>query len=149
MDMLSVLLHEYGHALGIDHSANPNDYMATTLTAGVRRLPSADELALMQELIGQAKDGLASNNTQDNTPNPFPTIPLGGMSLAFAGLLRGSRYGGLSISPVPGTLVTEYATAANASFVSVDSDSGWNTKGSVDVSAGAATLNEVSGSRLD
>jgi hypothetical protein len=69
------------------------------------------------------------------------------MSLAFAGLLRGSRYGGLSISPVPGTLVTEYATAANAAFVSVDSGNGWNTKGSVDVSAGAATLNEVSGSQ--
>ena len=47
MDMLSVLLHEYGHALGIDHSANPNDFMGTTLTAGVRRLPSADEMALM------------------------------------------------------------------------------------------------------
>jgi len=41
MDMLSVLLHEYGHALGIDHSADNHDYMATTLTAGVRRMPSA------------------------------------------------------------------------------------------------------------
>jgi hypothetical protein len=51
---------------------------------------------------------------------PFPTLPLGGMSLAFAGLLRGSRYGGLSISPVPGTLVTEYATAANAAFITLD-----------------------------
>jgi hypothetical protein len=29
MDMLSVLLHEYGHALGINHSADPNDYMGT------------------------------------------------------------------------------------------------------------------------
>ena len=27
MDMLSVLLHEYGHALGINHSAAPNDFM--------------------------------------------------------------------------------------------------------------------------
>jgi len=35
MDMLTVLLHEYGHALGIDHSAANHDYMATTLTPGV------------------------------------------------------------------------------------------------------------------
>ena len=32
MDMLSVLLHEYGHALGIEHSADSRDYMSTTLT---------------------------------------------------------------------------------------------------------------------
>jgi hypothetical protein len=50
MDMLSVLLHEYGHALGIDHSADNHDYMATTLTPGVRRMPSVEELALMQSL---------------------------------------------------------------------------------------------------
>jgi hypothetical protein len=37
MDMLSVLLHEYGHALGIDHSADSHDYMATTLTAGAKK----------------------------------------------------------------------------------------------------------------
>jgi len=44
MDMLSVLLHEYGHALGIEHSADNHDYMATTLTPGVRRLPSAKSM---------------------------------------------------------------------------------------------------------
>jgi hypothetical protein len=54
MDMLSVLLHEYGHALGIDHSADSHDYMGTTLTAGARRLPSAEELALMQQLTSPA-----------------------------------------------------------------------------------------------
>lgn len=39
--------------LGIDNSADNHDYMATTLTPGVRRLPSADELALMADLVGQ------------------------------------------------------------------------------------------------
>ncbi|MFY9259377.1 MAG: matrixin family metalloprotease [Gallionella sp.] len=62
MDMLSVLLHEYGHALGIDHSSNPNDFMATTLTAGVRRLPSAAEMALRQPLVGQAKATLTNGS---------------------------------------------------------------------------------------
>jgi predicted Zn-dependent protease len=41
MDMLSVLLHEYGHALGLEHSQDTHDFMGATLTPGVRRLPSA------------------------------------------------------------------------------------------------------------
>ncbi|NOT98045.1 MAG: matrixin family metalloprotease, partial [Sideroxydans sp.] len=51
MDMLSVLLHEYGHALGIDHNTDAHDYMGATLTAGIRRLPTTDEMALTQQLI--------------------------------------------------------------------------------------------------
>ena len=41
MDLLSVLLHEYGHALGLEHSADARDFMATTLQPGERRLPSS------------------------------------------------------------------------------------------------------------
>lgn len=71
MDMLSVLLHEYGHALGIEHSANGHDYMATTLTSGVRRMPSAEELALMQQLIGAAKGEMIATAS-----TPTLTLPL-------------------------------------------------------------------------
>jgi len=33
MDLLSVLLHEHGHALGLEHSADAHDFMGTTLEA--------------------------------------------------------------------------------------------------------------------
>jgi hypothetical protein len=46
MDMLSVLLHEYGHTLGLDHSADRHDYMAATLQPGERRTLSADDQLL-------------------------------------------------------------------------------------------------------
>jgi matrixin len=40
MDLLTVVTHELGHALGFDHDAG-NDVMAPTLQAGVRELPAA------------------------------------------------------------------------------------------------------------
>jgi Matrixin len=55
MDMLSVLLHEYGHALGLEHSGNGADFMAASLQPGVRKLPSSEELALMSQLVAQLK----------------------------------------------------------------------------------------------
>ncbi len=45
--------------------------MGTTLTAGVRRLPSAAELALMQQLVAQAKATLTESTLS-------PTLPLQG-----------------------------------------------------------------------
>jgi len=120
MDMLSVLLHEYGHALGIDHSADGHDYMATTLTPGVRRMPSAEEMALMQQLVAQAKGEMVAGAT-DSTPTPaLPLqgggglpIPLGaGFGMAFLGRMRKSSYGGTSIDFAGAPPVTQYAVAA-------------------------------------
>ncbi|NDI86594.1 zinc metalloprotease [Undibacterium crateris] len=47
MDMLSALLHEYGDALGIEHSGDDGDFMVTSLQPGERRLPGSEELSLM------------------------------------------------------------------------------------------------------
>jgi hypothetical protein len=160
MDMLSVLLHEYGHALGIEHSADSGDYMGTTLTVGVRRLPSATELALMQQLIAQAKGEVTGTDSYASTP----TLPLqggGGLpldlpislgGLAFAGLLRPNRYGSLSIDLAASA--TQYEAAANATFTNLDTATAWQTQGSVDITpssgsggVASATLNEVSTSQ--
>ncbi len=52
MDLLTVLLHEYGHALGLDHSADTHDFMASTLQPGMRRTLSVDEQLQLMRLAG-------------------------------------------------------------------------------------------------
>jgi hypothetical protein len=124
-------------------------------------------MALMQHLIAQAKSGLIAQQTATNTdlpsnvPAPFPTLPLGGMGIAFAGLLQRNRYGGLN-AVLNNSTLTQYDVAANATLTNgnLSSGNGWATQGSVtftpstfvtDPSTGSgrtvdsfATLNEVS-----
>jgi Bacterial cadherin-like domain/Matrixin len=57
MDMLSVLLHEYGHALGLEHSAEAGHFMNASLQPGMRKMPTAEQLAQMSQLVAQLKDG--------------------------------------------------------------------------------------------
>jgi len=76
MDLLSVLLHEYGHVLGLEHSADSNDFMGTTLTTGVRRLPSASEMQLMANLVADIKgETIPSLPTINQRPDPMTFGP--------------------------------------------------------------------------
>lgn len=53
MDMLSVLLHQYGHALGLEHTAEAGDFMKASLQPGMRKMPSAEQLTLMSRPVAQ------------------------------------------------------------------------------------------------
>ena len=89
MDMLSVLLHEYGHALGLEHAADSADYMAATLQPGQRRLPSSEELSLMSQLLAQLKASAGLADGSEPTPTlPNPSAPLGAVLIGRLALGR-------------------------------------------------------------
>jgi hypothetical protein len=88
MDMLSVLLHEYGHALGIEHSGDNADYMAASWQPGQRRLPSTEELSLMSRLVAALKVGTDDPNDPMN-----PNLPLSSLGLMALCRIRRAEYG--------------------------------------------------------
>ena len=103
MDMLSVLLHEYGHALGLEHSANGADFMAASLQPGVRKLPSSEELALMSQLVAQLKAEQNPTTPQD------PGAPLSLLGLLPLGLVRRNA----AATAASTATHTDYLTAIN------------------------------------
>lgn len=125
MDMLSVLLHEYGHALGLDHTADSHDFMAETLQAGQRKLPTAEELQLMANLVAQLK-GDAAPDAPGNptTPPGFPS------SIAFAGLLAARRRESGSALLAAQKLISVNPTLQNTEFIA-GSTQGWSVDGAV------------------
>jgi hypothetical protein len=138
MDLLTVLLHEYGHALGLDHSADSHDLMATTLLPGVRRLPSAEELDLMAQLLGVAKETGSASPVPYNPFSP-PGTPLPATISLAAFVAARQRRSSLSSS------LTQFEVAANPTLTNpqfADSQ-GWSTGGDVAITAGTATLKET------
>jgi VCBS repeat-containing protein len=141
MDLLSVLLHEYGHALGLDHSHESGDFMAATLQPGQRRLPSAEELQLMSELVAQLKGGTSTGDQSPTNP-AVPSLPLGALLL-----------GRLALGRRPEDAVFDGSQALFAAHPTLQGGGlqnlqDWATRGQVSLaSGGGATLEEGTASQ--
>ena len=138
MDLLSVLLHEYGHALGLEHSADAGNFMATTLQPGQRRLPSASELDLMAGLLGVAREtGAASPVPYDPFSPPGSPLP---MTMSLAAFVATRQRQAASAAALTRFAVVANPTLTNPQFA--DSQ-GWSSAGDVAIASGTATLTET------
>src|SRR5262245_18331954 len=85
MDLLTVVEHELGHVLGLlDQYERPDDLMYTTLAEGVRRQPTAENVAAAGAALQQAS--LAQSLPGEGTTAwpelcPLAVLPSGGQSL--------------------------------------------------------------------
>ena len=154
MDMRSVLMHEYGHVLGLEHSGDGHDVMAAVLQPGVRRIWSAQDMADLRSMLGMnSVAGLlrsipsAPTNDGPNRDSDAP-LPTGGSSSSTRlGRARNSRFDALNDAndtfEARNTL-PQYDIAANATLSNLDTSNGWLTRGNVSVAGGVAILSEVS-----
>ena len=144
MDMLSVLMHEYGHVLGLEHSTAANDVMAAVLQPGVRKLWSESDLAKLNEAI------VASLPDQNDQPvdRQSDGLPPAGQQRTTTQLGRARRLPGSGTDPESNTgnnaqaLHAINATLTNGTFQIADS---WETTGAVKLANGQATLSEAAG----
>jgi hypothetical protein len=118
MDLLSVLLHEYGHALGLAHSHDAHAAMAATLTPGTRRLPTADELALMSRLVAelnlaQAESGPEHDHDHSGHDHEHPMLPNGQRT---ASIRLGRRVNSLDNNNDGADRQPQYAAAVNTTL---------------------------------
>ncbi|QKS29665.1 MAG: tandem-95 repeat protein [Candidatus Accumulibacter similis] len=138
IDLLTVLLHEQGHAFGLEHSADPHHLMAATLTPGIRRtLSAADQVALLQ-LAGYLPPPDSSGDPDPafswGVPLPFTRVT----SLARDAIP--SRAAGIEpAAKRPQLHIAANPRLENPAFTD---GRGWSTAGDVRFSDGAATLLE-------
>lgn len=135
MDMLSVLEHEYGHVLGLEHSVDGTDAMGATLKPGERRLWSASELATLSRL--SASFALSADATSTDPQSPL--APLTTSSLLMSLGIYARRRSAMDVG-------ADNLTVANASLENGDlgDAQGWTSNGAVSFGASGAQLSERS-----
>ena len=151
--------------------------MATTLTPGMRRLPSSDEMQLMAQLAGEAimagQGYMLDVAALSPSPSPasgrgekdVPSLPINmGFGISFLGLLRRNSTVGWGFNPTQpaNAAPAQYDIAANTTLTNGNfsgtptpalpltgggSLSGWETTGKVNANNGVAVLSEVATSQ--
>ncbi|WP_366144176.1 Ig-like domain-containing protein [Candidatus Accumulibacter sp. ACC012] len=147
MDLLTVLLHEYGHAVGLDHTADSHGLMASTLLPSVRRLPSSTELIALRGLLAGT----------DSAPLPYDPSTPPGAPLPLSRSVGSLRLGRLR-PPEPSdptgdrlnATLTQFSIVANPTLLDpafIDGADWWSTSGKVVFVPGFATLKETATSQ--
>lgn len=123
VDVQSVALHEFGHALGLGHSADGSAVMYPSYTAGtLKQSLSADDIAGAQQLYGGGANPTATPTSAPtstptpagNPPTPTPTPGPGATQTPTPTSTPTNQGGGGSTptpSPTPSSTATPNASA--------------------------------------
>jgi VCBS repeat-containing protein len=130
IDLLTVVLHEYGHILGLGDAGSDDGIMSLQLGPGVRRLPSAAVIAQVRALLAGKIAALAQ---AVSTGQSVVTIGIGDTPLPAA-------------APTPVIQQSQAQVEVNPAILSGDfqTGSGWSTTGTVEMADGTAILVEGS-----
>ncbi|MGE3077185.1 MAG: matrixin family metalloprotease [Dehalococcoidia bacterium] len=113
VDLQSVALHEFGHALGLNHSGSSAAVMYASYTSGTnKRTPDSDDVNGILAIYGPTGGG--PTNTPTNTPSPTNTPQASPSSTTTPGAsttpTRTPTPGGSPTQPLPTSTPTKTPT---------------------------------------